>query len=564
MFDDFSINKQIKGIEQGKNTQKADKLNFEVENTSIFSGINHIDDLPENITILSDISPFESDKEKYKEHVDTQDVIDALFYLENSKASFKDKKQIDEQIQNTVKNAKTFQDVDIKSISYTENYDGITERPVNQLPGSLNAEDTKQYLNSEKGKEALKEIGIEEFKQSFNGKTYGETYYRYNNQIVDINVSADGTLRIGYSRPIFDSHYDSSNIPDTEFCGHKSKRQYNIADFKLRDEFKPNAENTKYSEKLYNDKPDFQDSFSVYFQDKKTNVPEKINNAINSAVPDAEIYKDGISTLLLDSNENKNGEIEQKLKNASGIELKNMKFKDNYIYFEEKGVKDFSSTEHRFYYDKKSGEFVRADVTSGLKNRSNIFYDIDIYKPNKNNTPVSNESETINKYSISGTDIELAKHLKEKGIETDIFPDTIQTLIRKTEGRMVLNDEFSNTRIGKQLEALTGKKMSELHLHGNQAHYTDDKGVEHQFYYDKKSGEFINANVVKNDNGGYDVEIKSTGKKALSLQKEEYKPKYKDKMELISQGKTVKEIFGDEIKSSDMNNALYTKRRHGN
>ena len=379
--------------------------------------------------------------------------------------------------------------------------------------------------------------------------------FSLNNKINEMKFSQKGNSQ---SINKSDNSVENTSIFQNAFS---IDSDYQISDgFHFSGESEISKANTEVKNgKLYSDTPDY--SFTEKGNFMKP--PSDIKTVLSSI---CDISDKKMEELLKDE------KIYEKLKQAVGNQF--FTIEDNYVscsgvfdenYKPRDGGFENAYAQQKFYYDNKSGEFVKVNTTmvqNTMNNMSpwtqytNIFLPqktepeqkIEAEKETKNTT----EETVINKYSISGTDIELAKHLKEKGIETDIFPDTIQTLIRKTEGRMVLNDEFSNTKIGKKLEALTGKKMSELYLHGNQAHYTDDKGVEHQFYYDKKSGEFINANVVKNDNGGYDVEIKSTGKKALSLQKEEYKPKYKDKMELISQGKTVKEIFGDEIKSSDM------------
>ena len=70
--------------------------------------------------------------------------------------------------------------------------------------------------------------------------------------------------------------------------------------------------------------------------------------------------------------------------------------------------------------------------------------------------------------------------------------------------------ENANPKALEELKAITGENFDKLEAYGNQEHYTDKDGKEHQFYYDKKNNRWIEA-VRTNDTkkGGYNVELRT-------------------------------------------------------
>ncbi len=357
MFEDFSlINKNIGELRVSKNEdlKKANEDTGEIyEDGNIFSGSSlksTREDVKEaeNEYLQYALQQIMESSKGFQRNVETKDIVSAMFSAQDLSETGIPRAenqagQIMKQVQKTINNAQTFDDVHI--------YDGKPE----DLQGKLSDKQTKEYLESDAGKAALEEIGIEKIYIAEQEMGGAEETYSINGQLCNVEMGEDGTLRVSF---IEKKGANSGVYGET---GQYSDR---AVDFKLNDPNIPKAE---------------------------------------EPIPPAEL-------------------------------------------------------------------------------------------------------ETVQKYSVDSYDIDLQNHLKENGIDTEIYADTIQTLIRN-QGNVLLPEEFGSTEIGQKLEQTTGKKIEDLTFFGNHVHYTDEQGVEHQFYYDNKSGEFINANVIKNDKGGYDVEV---------------------------------------------------------
>ena len=129
----------------------------------------------------------------------------------------------------------------------------------------------------------------------------------------------------------------------------------------------------------------------------------------------------------------------------------------------------------------------------------------DKYKPTENETVTATESIELETYEKYHTDSKIT-NLFEKDPKTGEnlhLPKNVQVSDSSMEERINKSEE-----IFKRLQEVSYKSIGDLEFSGNHAYYVDENGVEHQFYYDDKNGNFINTNVTPNkEKGGFDVEV---------------------------------------------------------